>query len=201
MTKDIETIRQNKERLDQKHRERLEILEEEKDAFQEKSKQLDRKEKEFELHNGEILNENKALNDKNKRQDELLHKLWKEECNRRKVSRNNYLDEEVKKEQNKSKIQLLLAFSIFVLFIIIIVCLYFLLPEGKLKLIDTILSNKMLSLLITTVIGALLFYWNYVAVQNWNNWYHNPSFAKTKRESVVVPDQMLDISFDDFMKL
>ena len=146
MSKDIDMIRHNKEKLDQKHAERLEILEEEKAVFQEKSKLLDKKEKEFEQHKGKLLDENKTLSDENKKQSELLHKLWKEECNRRKELRNNFIEEAVKQEQRKSRKNLIIALCFFVLFIIVVVSVYLIVPEGTLQVIDTILSNKMISL-------------------------------------------------------
>lgn len=81
-----------------------------------------------------------------------------------------------------------------------IVCIYVKLPEGT-RIIEKILSYKMTSLIVTTVLGAILFFWNYVAVQNWNNWHNNPTYAKTKRDSVVIPEELREISYEEFTKL
>ena len=200
MSNGIEELQQHRENQEKKHATRMEELENKEKELLDKQKNLDIKEKEFELYNGKLLSDNKTLASDNKEKNELLHNLWKQECRNRKTKRNELLDNVVIKEQRKSIYNLYWAIGVFVVFIIIVICVYCFVPQGALQIIDKVLENRLVSIAVSILISGLLACWNYIAVQNYNNWYNNPNYAKTKKETTLIPDELQDLSYDDFIK-
>ena len=106
----------------------------------------------------------------NMQKDELLKKLWVQECEKRTKVRNEYLDSIVNNEKNKSKKYRNWAFVLLFIFIIIILCVYVFVPEGSMSIIDKFLSNKLVSIGVSIFVGLILCGWNFYAWQNYYNW-------------------------------
>lgn len=193
MTSGIEELHQHRENQEKKHNLRIEELNEKEKNLSERQRGLDIKEKELERHNGQLLEENMQ-------KDELLKKLWVQECEKRTKVRNEYLDSIVNNEKNKSKKYRNWAFVLLFIFIIIILCVYVFVPEGSMSIIDKFLSNKLVSIGVSIFVGLILCGWNFFAWQNYYNWCNNPSFEKNKKDTTPIPKNMEDLSYEDFIK-
>ena len=119
MIKGIEELHQNKERLDQRHHEKMITLEEQEQALREKSNQLAIKERET---NGQLYN------------------AWKKENNRRKNKWEKYKNTEFCKK--KKMWSIMLGVIIALLMVIILFCIFILDEET----LNVILKNKILSI-------------------------------------------------------
>ena len=179
MSNGIEELQQHKKHQEQKHAMRMKELDE-------RQKDLDIQEKEY-----------KKLSDENKQKDELLEKLWQQERQIRKTKRDESLNQVVREKQKKSRKNLCWSITILVCFIAIVVCIYCVVPKGTLQIIDNVFRNQLIAPLI---IGGALAYWNYIAIPNYYNWHHNPTYEKTKKESTPIPDELQDLSYEEFIK-
>lgn len=192
MSNGIEELQQHREKQEKKHTTRMDELNEKEKVLAERQKELEIKEREFEQHNGRLLAENRQ-------QDELLCKLWKQDCEKRKESRDKYLNSVVEKEKKKARKGRRRALIILVVFTLGILGVYFFIPEGKLNIVDAILSNKLISIVISIFTGLILCGWNYFTWQNYHNWHNNPSFEKSKKDTTPIPKDMKDLTFEDFI--
>ena len=193
MSNGIEELQQHRDNQEKKHAMRMEELEEKEKSVAEKQKDLEIKEKELTQHKEQLLAESKQ-------KDELLYKLWKQDCETRKKSRDKYLNSLVEKEKEKSRKCRCWAILTLLIFIVIVCLLYCWIPEGSLIAIDNFLSHKIISIATSVVVGVILFGWNYFAWQNYNNWHNNPAYEKSKKDTTSIPTDLEDLSFDDFIK-
>ena len=200
MSNDIKELQKHKVNQEKKHATRMEELDYKEKELSAIRKELDKKTKEIEQHNGQLLVENKELIDENKQKEELLKKLWSQDCALKKQSRDNYLNSKVDKEKRRSKKCLRWALVFLVIFVIIVCCLYLFIPEGVMITVDKFLSNKLISMTITIITGFIVACWNIFALQNYNNWHNNPSFEKNKKDCISIPDKLQDLSYEDFIK-
>ena len=192
MSNGIEELQQHRENQEKKHATRMDELNRKEKLLTEKQKGLEIKEKEFEQHNGQLLAENRQ-------KDELLHKLWKQDCEKRKESRDKYLNSIVEKEKKKARKGRRRALIILGAFILGILGVYFFIPEGKLNVVDAFLSNKLISIVISISTALILCGWNYFTWQNYHNWHNNPSFEKSKKDTTPIPKDLRDLTFEDFI--
>ena len=193
MTSGIEELHQHRENQEKKHNLRIEELNEKEKNLSERQRALDIKEKDLEQHNGQLLADNMQ-------KDELLKRFWIQDCEKRTEARNEYLDFFVKKEQKKSTKRLYWSIGIFLFIILIVVGTYLLAPEIILQIIDKALESKFISLLASLAISAVIVVWNIITVQNYNNWHNNPTFEKNKKDTIPIPKNMENLSFEDFIK-
>lgn len=192
MSNGIEELQQHRENQEKKHATRMDELNRKEKLLTEKQKGLEIKEKEFEQHNGQLLAENRQ-------KDELLHKLWKQDCEKRKESRDKYLNSIVEKEKKKARKGRRRGLIILGAFILGILGVYFFIPEGKLNVVDAFLSNKLISIVISISTALILYGWNYFTWQNYHNWHNNPSFEKSKKDTTPIPKDLRDLTFEDFI--
>ncbi len=193
MSNGIEELQQHRDNQEKKHAIRMKELKEKEKVVADKQKELEMKEKEFEHHNEELLAEAR-------RKDELLYKLWKQDCATRKESRHEYLNSIVEKEKEKSRKCRCWAIVTLAIFIVILISLYFLIPQGTWIAIDKFLSNRFVSIASSIVGGILIFGWNYFAWQNYYNWHNNPAYEQSKKETTRIPKDLQDLTYDDFIK-
>lgn len=193
MTSGIEELHQHRENQEKKHNLRIEELNEKEKNLSERQRALDIKEKDLEQHNGQLLADNMQ-------KDELLKRFWIQDCEKRTEARNEYLDFFVKKEQKKSTKRLYWSIGIFLFIILIVVGTYLLAPEIILQIIDKALESKFISLLASLAISAVIVVWNIITVHNYNNWHNNPTFEKNKKDTIPIPKNMENLSFEDFIK-
>lgn len=200
MSNGIEDLQLHREKQEKKHAARMEELDVKEKELIERQKGIEIKEKVLDQRNGQLLAANGELDSSNRSKDELLHKLWRKDCEDRAAKRESYLDTKVNSQKKQAKRRLYWALGLFVAFIIAVVLSYFLLPQGIFIFIDKLLSNKVVSFIITVGTGLLLGICNYFAFQNYYNWHHNPGFVKPYRESITIPDELQERAFDDFLK-
>lgn len=198
MNNGIVELQRHRENQEKKHTARMENLENKEKELAERQKGIDIKEKELEQHNRQLLADNKTLVYENKQKNELLNKLWAQDCAKKRKLRENYINAKVEDKKRQSKKHLGWAFLIFIIFVSIVCCLYFFIPEGTMRIIDMFLSNKLVSIVITVIIGLILGGWNILCLQNYNNWHNNPSFEKNMKDNIPIPPELQDLLFEDF---
>ena len=200
MSNGLEELQQHREKQEKKHSTRMQALDEKEKTLIEKQKDLEIKKQEFEQYNGKLLSDNKNLISSNERKDKLLHNLWKKECQDRKIKREKFLEDAVMCMQKKSKRKLICSICIFFIYIVIVVCIYILAPKETLQIIENALANRLIALTTSLGISGVLIYWNYITIQNHNNWHNNPSYTKTKKDATPIPHELQDLSYEDFIK-
>lgn len=200
MSNSIKELQQHKDNQEKKYASRQEELEIKEKELLDRQKGIDIKEKEFEQYNDTLLSNNKALTSDITEKTELLYKLWEKECQIRKLKRNELLDGIIIVEQRRSKRNLLWSLGLFALCIVIVCGTYLCVPKGTLQIIDKVLEYKLISHCISLLISGGLVVWNYLTVQNYYNWHYNLTYAKIKKESMSIPDELHDLSYDDFIR-
>lgn len=179
VTKAIEELREHKEKLDQRHKERETELQSAQTSVEERERQLALKQKGIE----------QSARDK----DDIIENIWRKENKSRSDRRDKYLNEAVKKEKKKAWIIAIgLVFFTVVAFVLvnmfdtqIATCI------NKYEWLSLSLINWGIGILGTIVDGYF--------IHNLCNWYFNPSFANNKKLSVKIPEELKEITLEDFV--
>lgn len=162
----IEWIKQNKENLNQKNKERVEGLNKQEEDLKRRSKTLALKEQEA---------------------SRQLHCAYEQENRRRSKKAEEWLSEQF--QQKKRPWQYAMYITIIV--IIIVVILLIGIPEHP--TIKILRSNPF----VTTIIGFII---SGVVFKNYNDWCHNPNYEEKYKQSLKLPDELKELSYEEFKK-
>lgn len=180
MSKAIDDLRDHKEKLDQRHKERESELQDAQASVEEREKQLALKQK--------------GLEQNVKEKDTVIENLWKKENKERAGKRESYLDNAVKREKRK-------AWGLVAFLVSITIIVFVLLNAFDTQIDNFIESHNLLSkTLINWITGIFSTVLNGYFIHNLCNWYRNPSFANNKKQSVKIPNELKEITIDDFIK-
>lgn len=193
MSKTIGDLQGHKEKLDQRYKERESELQDAQASVADRERELARKQRDIEQNA--------------KEKDDLIRKLWEKENKDRSNKRDEYRNEAVRKEKRKAGKYLI--WSVIVTIVVFVIMNIFI-NKYEEAITTYIKENEWLSFLLDNQ-GESLFVkavnWilavpsltNIYFITNLLNWYFQPTFANSKRQGVIIPDELREISLEDFI--
>lgn len=179
MTESLEMLKDNKEKQSQKHAERMSELDSREADLAKREAVISRKENQF-------VNAN-----------EKLREIYKREMNIRANKRQIYIDAEISKWKTKGarngKCCLILWFIVAAWLIYAQIVDV----SADPNVFEKLLENKVLSIIFSLLVSIL----NMFTVHHWYSCSRNPAYEKNKRELIKIPNELQEVSFEDYTKV
>lgn len=188
----IDELRQNKETQAIKHSEKMKELEAEKCALETIRKEMSIKER-------DLNKKEKSLSAVISQKDDTLKNLWKKENQSRSEQREKLKDLAVESGLRHSKRNLIGSVISFIVIVSIILSLYVFLPDTLIAAINELFNFKLISAIFSIITGLAVAVGNVFCILNYYNWHHNPGFRNSVRDEVKIPDELMDITFEDYI--
>lgn len=186
----IESLKQNKENQEEKYKVQLTELTEKESNLQLKEANIAKREKV--LHD-----ETNALLAKSNEQEQQLRQLWAKENNHRRNKRDEYITSIINDEKRKAKKWFIISLVILAIFIASLCCTIFLIPNDY-QLPNT-WNIKIISIIASSLLSLIMSIWTIFIARHYYNWYKNPSFEKNKRDLISIPEDLLNLSYEEFI--
>lgn len=181
MSKAIDGLREHKEKLDQRYKEREIELQKTQTSLDNRERQLELKQKEFEQTD---ISKNA-----------IIDTIWKKENKTRAEKKEKYLETFVKKERKKA----IIGFALSVVISIIVLCVVNVFSD-RIFADDKQpewFSMSILNTVLGTISAGIIVYF----ITNMLNWFLRQSFVNNEKQSVKIPIELKEITFDEFIKL
>lgn len=197
MNESISDLRENKERLNAKHIERMEELNKRERDLEKRTQELSKREIEINIHAEQDASEKRRIEDENRQDKMRLKKLWEKENKSREERREKYIQKELSKWRKSALTRF--CIGLFLIMVVIILWLYkCLLPNYETnELISSLIESNWAPSIITLIVGLI----NYFTIVHYYNCRNNPSYEINQRSLIEknIPDDYKSISYDKFI--
>ena len=194
----IKDLRDNKEKLNARHEERMDVLAKRETELELRSQELSKKEVEITTRKRNEEREIKRLVEENEKDKCRLRTMWEKENRERREKRQNFIEIELSKWRRTALgyfiLGIILILGVIALWWYVCVCL----PNENNKFIVGILSSSWTPSIITIIIG----FTNVYTISHYYNCRLNPSYETSKRIIIEekMADSLKDITFEDYLK-
>ena len=197
MNESISDLRENKERLNAKHTERMEELNKRERDLEKRTQELSKREIEINIHAEHDASEKRRIEDENRQDKMRLKKLWEKENKSREEMREKYIKKELSKWRQIALIRFLVG--LFLIMGVIVLWLYkCLLPTCVTnESVSSLIESNWAPSIITLIVGLV----NYFTIVHYYNCRNNPSYEINQRTLIEkdIPDDCKSISYDKFI--
>ena len=194
----IKDLRDNKEKLNARHEERMDVLAKRETELELRSQELSKKEVEITTRKRNEEREIKRLVEENEKDKCRLRTMWEKENRERREKRQNFIEIELSKWRRTALgyfiLGIILILGVIALWWYVCVCL----PNENNKFIVGILSSSWTPSIITIIIG----FTNVYTISHYYNCRLNPSYETSKRIIIEekMADSLKDTTFEDYLK-
>ena len=195
----ISELRNNKEKLDQKHLERMEDIESREQILEQKAAEVSKRELAI---NSQKYNKNAqivALSTANQEKDDLIQKLWRKENDVRTERRQKYVENKLSAWKKQSLRWFILGLVFFG--ICFLICLFACISKGgcESEFIKRLLDYKPFTIIATVIVGVV----NLFTVNHFYHCKNNPSYEASKRSLIEknIPHNLQNISLEEYTNL
>lgn len=190
----IDNLKQNKENQEEKYRTQLIQLNDKENELQQKKAEIERREQ-------TLNNATNALVSKNKEQEKQLKHLWMTEKKNRSERRKKFINSIILREKQKAKRRFIWSLIALVVVVICLCLSIFVIPSDfKFPNLQT-WNMKVLSIVASFMLSFGVSIWTIFVARHLYNWYYNPSFEKNKRDLIIVPEELREIEYEDFISV
>ena len=197
MNESISDLRENKERLNARHVERMEELNKREIDLEKRTQELSKREIEINNHAERDASEKRRIEDENRQNKMRLKNLWEKENKLREERRERYIKKELSKWRKKALIRFVVG--LFLIMGVIVLWLYkCLLPTCDTNgLIFSLIESTWAPSIITLIVSLV----NCFTIVHYYNCKNNPSYEINQRSLIEknIPDNCKSISYDKYI--
>lgn len=183
-TESLETLKQNKEKQNQKYAERMSTLDN-------RELLLNKREADLSIKESQIVEEENFSKAK-------LQALWEKEMKSRADKRNQYVDDKICKWKIKARVLGIIGLVFLVTAAAWVIYAQLTNISESPNVVERLLESKVLSILVTILMGIL----NLYTIQHWYNCSKNPAYENNKRQIFLdhLPAELKEISYEEYIQ-